>query len=131
MGIFTIYTSDICKSASWWLSVVHDSDARLLQKDTAPRRPSHQGRTGEPSPVHGLLPTPGVSAPARKAVMAPSVPGHALIAGSRASVPPVFSVVKPRLFASVSSDRRLRKTMEATGKLDLVMPVTMRWAIRP
>ena len=66
-------------------------------KDTAPRRPSHQGRTGEPSPVHGQLPTPGDSAPARKAHMAPSVPGHALIAGSRSSVPPVLSVVNPRL----------------------------------
>jgi hypothetical protein len=94
---FTLYTSDICKLAILWLSDVYDSVARRVPKDTSPRRPSHQGRRGEHSSVHGLLPTPGVSAPAPKALMAPSVPGHALIAGSRALIPPVFSVVKPRL----------------------------------
>lgn len=38
------------------------------------RRSSDKGLTGEPSPGEGLFPTPGVSAPAREALTAPSEP---------------------------------------------------------
>ena len=48
--------------------------AIAILQDTAPQRSSHSGRTVEPSPGDGLFPTPALSAPARKALTAPSEP---------------------------------------------------------
>jgi hypothetical protein len=49
---------------------------------TAPRRPSHWGRTGEPMPVQGLLPMPGGLGPRSEcASVRPSdaLPGRSLV----------------------------------------------------
>ena len=74
MGIFTLYISEFCKSAIWWLSEVHYSDARQLLK--IPRRDVRRTRVEGANRRRFMIccPRRGCSAPAGKVVIAPSEP---------------------------------------------------------
>src|SRR4051812_36469782 len=69
MGVFTLYTLDVCKSSISWLSDVHDSDARQLPK--IPRRDvprtrleqANRRRVMAGSPRRESRPPPGRPAP--------------------------------------------------------------------